>query len=160
MVGYAGYTAKQIDFPFAEVKRLTGLEVSTDESREILTRLGFAVTGSGERVQVSVPSWRPDVDGKADLVEEVMRIHGVDAIKAAPLPAKGSVNGRILTTLQIRTRAAKRALAARGMLEAVTWSFIRRLRPSSSAAARRRLRSPIRLPPTCPTCGPRCCRAC
>ncbi len=60
--------------PFSEVKRLTGLEVSTQEIREILTRLGFAVTGSGERVQVSVPSWRPDVDGKADLVEEVMRI--------------------------------------------------------------------------------------
>ncbi len=124
VVGYAGYTPKVIDFPFSEVKRLTGLEVSPEESRDILTRLGFAVTGSGERVKVSVPSWRPDVDGKADLVEEVMRIHGVDAIKAEPLPAKGSVNGRILTTLQIRTRSAKRALAARGMLEAVTWSFI------------------------------------
>lgn len=124
VVGYAGYTPKVVDFPFAEVKRLTGLEVSTQESREILTRLGFVISGTGERVQVSVPSWRPDVDGKADLVEEVMRIHGVDAIKAEPLPAKGSVNGRILTTLQIRTRAAKRALASRGMLEAVTWSFI------------------------------------
>jgi phenylalanyl-tRNA synthetase beta chain len=53
--------------------------------REILTRLGFGVKGSGERVSVAVPSWRPDVDGKADLVEEVMRIHGVDNIKPAPL---------------------------------------------------------------------------
>lgn len=124
VVGYKGYDAKIVDFPFAEVKRLTGLDVTSEESVDILTRLGFTVTGSGERVSVAVPSWRPDVDGKADLVEEVMRIHGVDNIRPAPLESHGSVNGRILTTLQIRSRLAKRALAARGMLEAVTWSFI------------------------------------
>ncbi|MBX4967668.1 phenylalanine--tRNA ligase subunit beta [Rhizobium binae] len=124
IVGYEGYDPKVVDFPYSEVKRLTGLEVSTEESNAILVRLGFKVSGSGERVSVSVPSWRPDVDGKADLVEEVMRIHGVDNIKPAPLESHAAVNGRILTTLQIRTRAAKRALASRGMLEAVTWSFI------------------------------------
>jgi len=124
VVGYKGYDAKVVDFPFAEVKRLTGLDVSEAEAANILTRLGFTVTGSGERVSVAVPSWRPDVDGKADLVEEVMRVHGVDNIRPAPLESHGSVNGRILTTLQIRSRLAKRALASRGMLEAVTWSFI------------------------------------
>ncbi|MBX4940163.1 phenylalanine--tRNA ligase subunit beta [Rhizobium binae] len=124
IVGYEGYDPTVVDFPYSEVKRLTGLEVSTEESNAILVRLGFKVSGSGERVSVSVPSWRPDVDGKADLVEEVMRIHGVDNIKPAPLESHAAVNGRILTTLQIRTRAAKRALASRGMLEAVTWSFI------------------------------------
>ncbi len=124
VVGYKGYQAKIVDFPYSEVKRLTGLEVSTDESNAILGRLGFKVSGSGERVSVAVPSWRPDVDGKADLVEEVMRIHGVDKIKPAPLESHAAVNGKILTTLQIRTRTAKRALASRGMLEAVTWSFI------------------------------------
>jgi phenylalanyl-tRNA synthetase beta chain len=124
IVGYKGYEAKTVDFPYAEVKRLTGLDISTDESRDILTRLGFIVEGSGERVSVKVPSWRPDVDGKADLVEEVMRIHGVDQIKPEPLEKLSAINSRILTTLQIRTRTAKRALASRGMLEAVTWSFI------------------------------------
>ncbi|KRB58643.1 phenylalanine--tRNA ligase subunit beta [Rhizobium sp. Root708] len=124
VVGYKGYEPKVVDFPFSEVKRLTGLEVSTEESVAILTRLGFKVSGTGERVSVAVPSWRPDVDGKADLVEEVMRIHGVDNIKPAPLESHAAVNGKILTTLQIRTRTAKRALASRGMLEAVTWSFI------------------------------------
>ena len=124
VVGYKGYDAKVVDFPFAEVKRLTGLDVSEAEAANILTRLGFTVTGSGERVSVAVPSWRPDVDGKADLVEEVMRVHGVDNIRPAPLESHGAVNGRILTTLQIRSRLAKRALASRGMLEAVTWSFI------------------------------------
>ncbi len=122
--GYKGYEAKVVDFPLSEVKRLTGLEVSTDESKSILTKLGFSVLGSGERVSVAVPSWRPDVDGKADLVEEIMRIHGVDNIKPQPLSSHAAVNGKILTTLQIRTRTAKRALASRGMLEAVTWSFI------------------------------------
>ena len=124
VVGYAGYTPKIVDFPVSEVKRLTGLEVGSDEAVSILKGLGFGVEGSGERVSVSVPSWRPDVDGKADLVEEVMRIHGVDNIKPEPIESLGSVNGKILTTLQIRTRLAKRALSARGMLEAVTWSFI------------------------------------
>ncbi|OHV78992.1 phenylalanine--tRNA ligase subunit beta [Rhizobium sp. LCM 4573] len=124
IVGYKGYTPKIVDFPYAEVKRLTGLEVSTEESRSILSRLGFEVEESGERVSVKVPSWRPDIDGKADLVEEVMRIHGVDQIKPEPLESHAAVNGRILTTLQIRSRTARRALASRGMLEAVTWSFI------------------------------------
>lgn len=124
VVGYKGHQKKIVSFPYSEVKRLTGLTVSNAEARSILTGLGFEVQGDGEVVQVAVPSWRPDVDGKADLVEEVMRVHGVDKIKPEPLAPNGSVNGRILTTLQIRTRAAKRALAARGMLEAVTWSFI------------------------------------
>jgi phenylalanyl-tRNA synthetase beta chain len=124
VVGYKGHQPKVVDFPYSEVKRLTGLEVSTEESRHILTRLGFAVEGSGDRVSVTVPSWRPDVDGKADLVEEVMRIHGVDQIKPEPIEKLSSVNAKILTVLQIRTRTAKRALASRGMLEAVTWSFI------------------------------------
>ncbi|MCJ9723793.1 phenylalanine--tRNA ligase subunit beta, partial [Agrobacterium sp. BETTINA12B] len=122
--GYKGYDAKIVDFPFSEVKRLTGLDVSTEEGKSILTKLGFLVSGSGERVSVAVPPWRSDVDGKADLVEEIMRIHGVDNIKPQPLASHNVVNGKILTVLQIRTRTAKRALASRGMLEAVTWSFI------------------------------------
>jgi len=124
IVGYKGHAPKVLDFPTAEVKRLTGLDVSAEESREILVRLGFAVKGEGSRFSVTVPSWRPDIDGKADLVEEVMRIHGVDQITPEPIDNLGAVNTRILTTLQIRTRTAKRALASRGMLEAVTWSFI------------------------------------
>ncbi|HXV32000.1 MAG TPA: phenylalanine--tRNA ligase subunit beta, partial [Sinorhizobium sp.] len=124
VVGYEGHEPKRVDFPVSEVKRLTGLVVSAEESVSILEKLGFGVEGAGERFSVTVPSWRPDIDGKADLVEEVMRIHGVDNIVAAPLASHNAVNGKILTTLQIRTRQAKRALASRGMLEAVTWSFI------------------------------------
>ncbi|MER9741619.1 phenylalanine--tRNA ligase subunit beta [Mesorhizobium sp. M0187] len=124
VVGYAGYKPKIVSFPISEVKRLTGTEVPKAESLDILTRLGFEPQGSGDVVDVAVPSWRPDVDGKADLVEEVMRIHGVDNIAPQPLGAHDAVNAKILTTLQVRTRTAKRSLAVRGMLEAVTWSFI------------------------------------
>ena len=124
VVGYAGFTPKTIAFPTSEVKRLTGLDVPAQTSLDILSRLGFTPKGSGATVDVAVPSWRPDVDGKADLVEEVMRIHGVDRIAPLPLPSFGAVNGKILTTLQVRTRNARRALAVRGMMEAVTWSFI------------------------------------
>ncbi|MBY8916553.1 phenylalanine--tRNA ligase subunit beta [Nitratireductor sp. L1-7-SE] len=124
VVGYKGYEPRSITFPVSEVKRLTGLEVSSTESKDILNRLGFTSTGDGEVLDVSVPSWRPDIDGKADLVEEVMRIHGVNEIAPQPLPSHGAVNGQILTVLQNRTRQARRALAVRGMLEAVTWTFI------------------------------------
>ena len=124
IVGYSGHKPKIVSFPVAEVKRLTGLDVPKTESLDILTRLGFVPNGEGDVVDVEVPSWRPDVDGKADLVEEVMRIHGVDQIAPLPLASHDAVNARILTTLQVRTRAAKRALAVRGMMEAITWSFI------------------------------------
>jgi len=124
IVGYAGHAPKIVSFPVAEVKRLTGLDVPADESLSILRRLGFGVSGSGAVVDVAVPSWRPDVDGKADLVEEVMRIHGVDNILPQPLASHAAVNGKILTVPQIRTRTTRRALAVRGMMEAVTWSFI------------------------------------
>jgi phenylalanyl-tRNA synthetase beta chain len=124
VVGYAGHQPKIVSFPLSEVKRLTGIEVAGSTSLDILSRLGFKPKGSGDVVDVAVPSWRPDVDGKADLVEEVMRIHGVDNIAPQPLGAHDAVNSKILTTLQVRTRTAKRALAVRGMMEAVTWSFI------------------------------------
>ncbi|TIL75468.1 MAG: phenylalanine--tRNA ligase subunit beta [Mesorhizobium sp.] len=124
VVGYAGHAPKIVSFPLSEVRRLTGTEVPMEESLAILSRLGFKPEGAGDVVNVAVPSWRPDVDGKADLVEEVMRIHGVDNIAPQPLGAHDAVNAKILTVLQVRTRAAKRALAVRSMMEAVTWSFI------------------------------------
>jgi phenylalanyl-tRNA synthetase beta chain len=128
VTGYTPAAPKTVRFPLSETRRLTGIDVPRDEALSILNRLGFKPSGTGDTVDVAVPSWRPDVDvegaGKADLVEEIMRIHGVDRIAPQPLTSHDAVNGRILTTLQIRTRLARRALAVRGMMEAVTWSFI------------------------------------
>jgi phenylalanyl-tRNA synthetase beta chain len=113
-----------IDFPIAEVKRLAAIDVPFPEMRRILTHLGFMVAGSGPVVKVAVPSWRSDVTGKADIVEEVMRIFGVDKVPMTPFPRGDAPRKPVLTQIQQRTRRAKRGLAARGLVEAVTWSFI------------------------------------
>jgi len=116
-----------IEFPWSEVPRLSGLDVPPAEAEATLKKLGFSVQGSGERVSVTPPSWRPDVEGKADLVEEVVRIAGLDRIEPKPLPRLEDVVAKpILTLIQKRTRLARRALAVRGLVEAVTWSFIAR----------------------------------
>lgn len=125
VAGQVPDTARVIEFPYAEVPRLSGLDVKPAESEEILKKLGFGIQGSGERVSVTPPSWRPDIEGKADLVEEVIRIAGVDRIEPVPLPRlEATVAKPILTLIQKRTRLARRSLAVRGLVEAVTWSFI------------------------------------
>src|ERR1700751_1999407 len=113
-----------IDFPLAEVKRLAGIEVPLPEMRSILTHLGFMMAGPGPVVKVAVPSWRTDVHGKADIVEEIVRIVGVDKVPMTPFERGEEPRKAVLTPIQLRTRRAKRALAAGGMVEAVTWSFI------------------------------------
>ena len=116
--------ARIIDFPLDEVPRLAGLTVDQREVERVLGRLGFFVAGTGKNLKVTVPSWRGDVEGKADLVEEVVRILGVERIPATPFERGEAPRKPVLTPIQLRTRKAKRALAARGMVEAVAWSFI------------------------------------
>jgi phenylalanyl-tRNA synthetase beta chain len=113
-----------IDFPLSETKRLAGLSVALPEMRRVLERLGFFAAGQGERLKVAVPSWRPDVHGKADIVEEIVRILGVDRVPLTPFGRGEAPRKPVLTPIQLRTRKAKRALGARNLVEAVTWSFI------------------------------------
>ncbi len=118
-------TDRIIDFPWTEVRRLSGLDLPRPEMKVTLESLGFHVAGSGDRAKVLSPSWRPDVEGKADLVEEIVRIAGLDRIEPKPLPRiDATVIRPVLTVMQKRTRQAKREFAARGLVEAVTWSFI------------------------------------
>jgi len=117
-----------VTFDPAYVGQLTGLDVPTDKIEHILTALGFGVTKGPEKQNawtVTVPSWRRDVDGKADLVEEVARIYGFNHIPATPLPVLAPRPGGVLTAQQAKARTARRALAAFGYSEAVTWSFMR-----------------------------------
>ena len=120
----AGNPAKPkraIPFPYGEVKRLLGVDIPQSEGETILARLGFELK-DGKAI---VPNWRPDIEGKADIVEQIVRIAGLDRVPPAPLPrANEGVPAPVLTPLQKRTRTAKRALSALGLREAVTWSFI------------------------------------
>ncbi|MBX3563091.1 MAG: phenylalanine--tRNA ligase subunit beta [Sphingomonas sp.] len=99
---------------------LGGLAVPEAEQRIILENLGFVLDGWN----VTVPSWRRDVDGAPDLVEEVIRIHGIDNVPSTPLPRIPGVARPTATPEQKLERKLRRTAAARGLHEAVTWSFI------------------------------------
>ena len=116
--------ADPVAFAFdpARVGSLTGLSLDEDRIAEILTRLGFEVA-RGTPWTVTPPSWRRDVEGPADLVEEVARIEGYGALPSTPLPDLGAPSKGVLNPRQARVRLARRALAAMGYAEAVTWSF-------------------------------------
>ena len=112
-----------VDFPSSDVKRLTGMDVRRRKAGAYWRGSALPSTGDGV-TKVTVPSWRPDVEGKADIVEEVMRILGVDRVPSTPFARGEAARKPVLTPMQPRTRKAKRALAGRGMAEAVTWSFV------------------------------------
>jgi phenylalanyl-tRNA synthetase beta chain len=124
VAGSAPAGERVIDFPAAETERLTGLAVPLADARRVLESLGFKVAGQGARLKITAPSWRADVEDKADIVEEVMRIVGVDNVPSVPFDRGAAPRKPVLTPIQLRTRKAKRALAARNLVEAVTWSFI------------------------------------
>jgi phenylalanyl-tRNA synthetase beta chain len=115
---------KVIPFNLKRVEKLAGLSLSEAQARRTLEALGFALAGKGETLDVTVPTWRPDVHGPADLVEEVARIYGLDAIPSAAMPRAYGVARPVLTEKQRRVRRARRLLAGRGLVETVTWSFI------------------------------------
>ena len=127
VVGEVPRPDHRIDFPLSEVARLTGLDLPGSDMQRILEKLGFALVGhpdNSDWIVARAPSWRPDVHGKADLVEEIVRIAGLDRVESQPLPRDPGVSRPVLTLLQKRTRLAKRTLAGEGLLEAVTWSFV------------------------------------
>jgi phenylalanyl-tRNA synthetase beta chain len=117
-------TARRIGFRPARVMALGGAAIPEDETLAILGRLGFAAHAGSDRRDVEVPTWRADVQGEADLVEEVLRVKGYDAVPAVPLPVPEGLPSAVETVVQRRRRDAKRTLAARGMMEAVTFSFM------------------------------------
>jgi phenylalanyl-tRNA synthetase beta chain len=126
VVGNGCCEDRVIDFNFSELTRLTGLKAQVPEMRCVLQRLGFSLAGHADAIRVAVPSWRLDVEGKADIVEELVRILGVDAVPSTPFERGDAARKAVLTSGQDRSRKVRRALAARGLAEAVTWSFIGR----------------------------------
>ncbi len=122
--------AKMVNFRPARVTELIGIEVVETEQRAILSDLGFGIAeADGDdkgQWRVTAPSWRSDIDGEADIVEEVARIAGFHRIQSTPLPRLSVTAKPALNVAQRRRPQAKRALAVRGMMECVTWSFMPR----------------------------------
>jgi phenylalanyl-tRNA synthetase beta chain len=133
---------KAVAYRPSRVMGLAGIEVSEAEQVAILERLGFGVT-TGEVWQIAVPIWRRDVDGEADIVEEVVRIHGLDKVPATPLPRAEGVALPTATPAQKLERRLRRALAARGLDEAISWSFLPPAQATAFGGAAWTLANPI-----------------
>ena len=119
-------TRRAIVFDLGRVEKLSGLALQASDILAKLEAIGCVVVGEGNLVEVTPPSWRPDIHGAADLVEEVVRLAGIDRIPATPLPRVSGGSRPVLTDAQKRARKSRRLLAARGFVEAVTWSFLPR----------------------------------
>ncbi len=126
--GAAPSGAKVVAYSPTLAGSLGGVAIPDAEQRHILGALGFAVS---EDWNVTAPGWRPDIDGAPDIVEEVIRIHGLDNVESVPLPRADGVARPTATPGQKLERRLRRAAAARGNHEAVTWSFL----PEADAAA-------------------------
>lgn len=115
-----------VSFRPERVEGLAGVAVDPSEARRILADLGFAAEegGAGQPWRVSVPSWRNDIDTEACLVEEVVRIVGYDRIPTLPLPRDGALPKPAIAPAQRRQAEVRRLLAGRGLMEAVTFSFL------------------------------------
>ncbi len=113
------FVARVTPFNESKVETLGGIHLENNIIHSILTKLGFHI----EAGNVTVPSWRHDVQGEADLVEEVLRVHGYDALPATPLPPANNFTPAVPKEQQ-RATTTRTLLASRGFTEAVTWSFI------------------------------------
>ena len=126
IAGKAPIRSLSVTFRLDRVKELAGVDIAADEQLAILEALGFVAAGTDREVVAEVPSWRPDIHEEADLVEEIVRVFGLDKVAHVPLPRLETVTGRHVTLAQRRRFVSARTLAARGMNEAMTWSFLPR----------------------------------
>jgi phenylalanyl-tRNA synthetase beta chain len=119
--GEAPLEPRSLTYDPALCTALGGIAVEPERQKAILTSLGFHV---GMDWQVTIPSWRRDIDGPADLVEEVVRIYGIDKVPSTPLPRADGVAKPTATPQQTLERKVRRTAAARGLNEAINWSFV------------------------------------
>ena len=138
-VGKPPAEKRTITFDFGRTKALGGIDVPEKRQREILESLGFELDGN----KVTIPTWRRDVDGPADLVEEVARITGYDQVPSTPLDRAPGVAKPTATRSQLMERRVRRTAAARGLDEAVTWSFISEAEAALFGGGEWRLANPI-----------------
>ena len=123
-VGEAPTEPMKLAFDPDLTSRLGGVSIAPDDQASILQSLDFAVERGATGWSVTVPPRRHDVEGPADLVEEVVRIHGIDRVESVALPRAEGVAKPVATPEQQIERRLRRAAAARGLHEAITWSFL------------------------------------
>jgi phenylalanyl-tRNA synthetase beta chain len=124
MAGKIPETKRTITLRKTRVKQLGGLDCPWAEQLKVLRALGFSVTEAAGGASCIPPTWRPDVNGEADLVEDICRIVGLESIPEAEMSRPSPVAKPVLTPLQKRMLAARRTLAGRGFNEAVTYAFL------------------------------------
>lgn len=122
--GAAPSDAKTIIFDPAFTQKLGGVSVDVSRQKDILQSLGFAVDSATDPWTVTAPLRRHDIEGPADLVEEVVRIFGIDDVASVALPRADGVAAPTASAEQKQERRVRRAAAGRGLNEAVTWSFL------------------------------------
>lgn len=123
-VGEAPAHRPRVVFHKRDVERLTGLDIKTPAMKKTIKALGFGLEDAGESWYLTPPTWRFDVEQSADIVEEIVRLEGFDQLPTLSLPAPVGGIRAATTPIQERVRTARRTLAGRGFLEAVTWSFM------------------------------------
>lgn len=111
---------KHVNFTAKNVAEIGGVHVDEAICNNILSALEFEINGD----KISIPSWRPDVEGTADIVEEILRVHGYEHIPTTELPRVNETKETAVTAEQSRIYRARRALSAHGMKEVVSWSFM------------------------------------
>lgn len=113
-------------YPFdpARTCKHTGVSIPEKEQLYILGSLGFEIEGKGAPYVVHTPSWRRDIEGSTDLIEEVIRVYGYDNIPATPLVRDTVLTQNALSRTHQLRQATGRAMADRGLQECITWSFM------------------------------------
>jgi phenylalanyl-tRNA synthetase beta chain len=154
---------KAIFFDPDRVRQLAGIDVKPTRVRAVLKALGFETSAEGDgsrRIIVEPPTWRRDVEGPADLVEEIARIEGYDKMPLLEPPRAQGFRPPPASVGESRSRIAKRAAAALGYNEAITWSFCSRAQAQAFGGAAKTCSSPTRSPPTSIACARLRCRSC
>ena len=136
-------TPRTISYDPAQCLALAGVDVAVDEQQRILESLGFGVAGEAGAWTITVPTWRRDVDGWPDIVEEVVRIVGLDKVPSTPLPRAPGVARPTATAEQMVERRVRRTAAARGLAEAINWSFLSEKEAASVGGGDWTLANPI-----------------
>jgi len=138
---------RSVAYAPAQCLALGGIDVDADRQKAILEALGFSISypcdGTDTCWQITVPTWRRDVQGWQDIVEEIIRIEGLDTIPSTPLPRKAGVAKPTASPEQLAERKARRAAAARGLNEVVNWSFISEKEAAPFGDGRWSLANPI-----------------